>query len=72
MHQCEIFESMPKVVHGIDCGGRLAFFVAVAVLACIVFGYVCGAALSRSFRRGGATALETVSMSDDRKQTNCE
>ena len=47
IHQCETFESMPKVVHGIDCGARLAHFVVVTVLACIVSGYVFGAALSQ-------------------------
>jgi len=68
IHQCEIFESMPKVVHGIDCGGRLAYFVVVTVLACIVSGYVFGAALSQPSRRVGAASAETVSKSDGRLQ----
>lgn len=72
IHQCGIFESMPKVVHGIDCGGRLAFFAAVAGLACILSGYAIGAALSSLHRRSGATTVETASRSDDRKQANCE
>jgi len=59
---------MPKVVHGIDCGARLAYFVLVTVLACTVSGYVFGAALSQPSRRGGATPAETVSKSDGRLQ----
>lgn len=70
IHQCEIFESMPKVVHGIDCGGRLAFFVPVAVLACSLSGYLVGAAITPLLRRGGATTVETASGSNGQKRTN--
>jgi hypothetical protein len=46
MHRCEVFEDTLGVVRGIDCGGRLIVYIAVAVLAYAVSGQVIGAALS--------------------------
>jgi len=63
---------MPQVVHALDCGGRLAYSVAVAVLASTAFGYVFGAALLHFLRRGGTTTVETAPKSDGRKQPNSE
>lgn len=61
MHRCEVFETSPKIIRGVDCGGYLGYFVFVAVLAYAIFGHLVGhvLVLLRSRRGGMETAIDS-------------
>lgn len=57
MQACETFETNPKIVRGVDCGGKLGFFVSVAGLGYLICGYVVGAVFAMSWSRGAKEGM---------------
>lgn len=66
---CETYETNPKIVRGVGCGGKLGFYVCVAGVGYLVCGYVVGGVLALFRCRGGKatenTGLEAEEMDQE-------